>query len=135
MAIQLKLFQHKDTNKETDGKWYAKSVCTEYVDINYLASKISSHSPYSNGVVEGVIISLIDEMKCQMEDGKGVVLDHFGKFRYSVESELFDAPEDFNPQKHIRKVKCHFTPLGIRDQFTHKIIYPLLEGLRFRREK
>lgn len=131
MAIQLKMFQHLDTNKETNGKWYAKTICTEEVDIDQLAERISANSTIKLSDVLGVMCGLVEEMKVQMADGKTVVLGDLGRFKYSIQSELVDTPKEFSPNKHIKKVMCRFTPKAVRDQLTHKIIYPMLDGLKF----
>jgi predicted histone-like DNA-binding protein len=81
--------------------------------------------------VIGVVCAVVEEMKHQMEDGKTVALGDLGRFKYSIQSDLVDSPNVFNPNKHIKKVVCKFTPKGVRDQLTKKMIYPMLENLKF----
>lgn len=131
MAIQLKISQHKDTNKNIDGKWFAKTICTDVVDINELAERISENTTFKQSDVIGVVCAVVEEMKHQMEDGKTVALGDLGRFKYSIQSDLVDSPNVFNPNKHIKKVVCKFTPKGVRDQLTKKMIYPMLENLKF----
>ena len=102
MAIQLKISQHKDTNKNIDGKWFAKTICTDVVDINELAERISENSTFKQSDVIGVVCAVVEEMKHQMEDGKTVMGD-LGRFKYSIQSDLVDSPNVFNPNKHIKR--------------------------------
>lgn len=48
MALQIRLFQNKDSRKEYGGKWYGRVVSTGEVDTRTLARNISE----SNSVTE-----------------------------------------------------------------------------------
>ncbi len=132
MAIALKLYRHKDSkNKEIDGKWFAKTKKMEEVDLDDISKLLARRAGMSRGTALAVLIDVVDVMKQQMANGHTVVLGDLGRFSYSVRSELFDSPEDFDPRRHIKRILCRFLPVGHREPGSRRMRYPLLEGLKF----
>ena len=79
--IRYKLYQNRNSNSNTNGKWYARAVCEETYDTEKLASHMSSHSsPFSAGVIHGVLKDMIACIKELVMDGKNVKLDDLAIF-------------------------------------------------------
>ena len=58
------------------GKWFARAVSDETFDLAKLAEHMSKHnSPYSSGVIKGVLTDMVDCIKELLLDGKNVKLD------------------------------------------------------------
>ena len=132
MAIVLKLYKHKDSkNKEIDGKWYAKTKKMQEVDLDEIARLLAGRTGMTRGAALTVLVEVVDVMKEQMANGRTVVLGDLGRFCYSVRSELFDQPEDFDASRHIKRILCRFLPIGHRTPGTRHMRYPLLEDLKF----
>ena len=115
MAIKIKLYQHK--RKDLQGKWYGRTVKAGEVTTKDLARIISQNNSVTESDVHGVIIALVKEMKNYLREGHTVVLDDFGRFHLTVQSEMVEKKEDFDLRKHIRRVLCKFTPAGHRNPF------------------
>ena len=108
MSILIRLMQSKFKNKVQQSKWYAKVVSTGEIHTDELATIIESNTTFKKGEVQGLITELVDELKQQLSDGKTVVLDGFGRFHLTVESDLVAQQTDFNIHQHIRRIKCKF---------------------------
>ena len=133
MAIKIRVLQHK--KKDLGGKWYGKAVSTGEVSTGELAKSISLSNSVTEGDVLAVIKALTEEMRRQMQMGKTVVLDDFGRFHLSVKSDMVDRKGDYNIKKHVKKVVCRFTPTGHRDQLDRHLVRPFCDGTEVERVK
>ena len=74
-------------NKEEDPKWYAKAVQDRTVDFEALCTHMSEHnSPYSRGVIHGVLTDMLDCVKELVLDGKSVRLGDLGLFSVGLKT-------------------------------------------------
>lgn len=79
--------KHQNTNKKNSsyGKWYAHAQTTETFDITKLSQHMASHnSPYSPGVIKGLITDMVNCIKELLLDGKSVKLDDLAIFYLSI---------------------------------------------------
>ena len=68
-------------NKNEQPKWYAKAVQDRTIDFEDLVTHMSEHnSPYSRGVIHGVLTDMLDCVKELVLDGKSVRLGDLGLF-------------------------------------------------------
>ena len=75
-------------NKEEDPKWYAKAVQDRTVDFEALCTHMSEHnSPYSRGVIHGVLTDMLDCVKELVLDGKSVRLGDLGLFSVGLKTK------------------------------------------------
>lgn len=133
MAIKIKLYQQK--RKDLQGKWYGRTVKTGEVTLEELARRISKANSVTESDVYGVLVALIKEMKSDLRDGRTVVLDGFGRFHLSVQSDMVEQKEDYNLRKHIRRVLCKFTPWATRNQFNRTLDRPFCTDVDIERWK
>lgn len=133
MAIKIKLYQHK--RKDLQGKWYGRAVKTGEVTTKDLARIISHNNSVTESDVHAVIIALVKEMKNHLREGQTVVLDDFGRFHLTVQSDMVEKKEDFDLRKHIRRVLCKFTPSGHRNPFNRKLERPFCDDVDIERWK
>ena len=70
-----------------------------------------------------------------MREGHTVVLDDFGRFHLTVQSDMVEKKEDFDLRKHIRRVLCKFTPAGHRNPFNRKLERPFCDDVDIERWK
>ena len=89
------------------------------IHTSQLAEIIERRCSFTRGDVEGIIIALIDVMREQLQTGNTVVLDKFGRFRLTVETEGVDHPKDFNLKQHIKRIRCSFLPYRRRNSTEH----------------
>lgn len=133
MAIRIKLFQKKDTNKNIDGKWYGRVVKRDEVHTKELARSISHNTTLTEADVQAAIIALVEEMKLRLQGGDTVVLDGFGRFRLSVHSEMVSNRDDYNLKKHVTRIFCKFVPAATRNPFDRHLERPFVDGTELQR--
>ena len=73
--IRYKIYQNQQKKGLNAGKWFARAVSDETFDLAKLAEHMSKHnSPYSGGVIKGVLSDMVDCIKELLLDGKSVKL-------------------------------------------------------------
>lgn len=71
--IRYKKYQVTGENSPLKGLWYARPVIEETFDIEKLAKHMSNHNtPYSSGVIKGVLTDMVSCTKELILDGKNV---------------------------------------------------------------
>ena len=131
MALTIRLLQHKA--KDFNGKWYGRVVKTGEVHTKELAETISKNTTLTRADVEATVLALVEEMKYRLQSGDTVVLDGFGRFHLTVQSDMVEHPEDFNLKKHIRRILCKFTPAATRNQLDRHLERNFIEGVELQR--
>ena len=59
--IRYKIYQNQQKKGLNAGKWFARAVSDETFDLAKLAEHMSKHnSPYSGGVIKGVLSDMVD---------------------------------------------------------------------------
>ncbi len=135
MALFIKLVRNNFRGSKNQGKYHAFTVRSGETDIDRLAEHIEQNTTFKKGEVKGLIIELVEEMKQELQAGRTVNLNGFGRFHLSVTSLSVDKPEDFNIARHITGVKCKFTPAGRRDPGTWQIRQVFSEGVEVKRQE
>ena len=89
--IRYKKYQFTGENHPLKGLWYARPVIEETFDTEMLAKHMANHNtPYSAGLIKGVLTDMIACTKELILDGKNVKLDDLAIF--SVASSARKAP-------------------------------------------
>ena len=79
--IRYKKYQVTGENSPLKGFWYARPVIEETFDIEKLAKHMSNHNtPYSSGVIKGVLTDMVSCTKELILDGKNVKMDDLAIF-------------------------------------------------------
>ena len=79
--IRYKKYQVTGEDSPLKGLWYARPVIEETFDIEKLAKHMSNHNtPYSSGVIKGVLADMVSCTKELILDGKNVQLDDLAIF-------------------------------------------------------
>ena len=113
MALQIKVQKMK---KGQATKWYGKAVKRQDVTLPEIARMISQSNSVTESDVYGVLKALMHEMKILLQMGHTVKLDGFGNFHLTIESEMVDDKNDYRLEKHVKRIKCKFTPSSHRVQ-------------------
>ena len=112
--IRYKLYQNRNSNSNTNGKWYARAVCEETYDTEKLAAHMSSHSsPFSAGVIHGVLKDMIACIKELVMDGKNVKLDDLAIFSAGLRTLPANSPEEFTASANIDSVRLRARSTGV----------------------
>lgn len=92
-------------NKEEDPKWYAKAVQDRTMNFEQLVTHISEHnSPYSRGVIHGVLTDMLDCVKELVLDGKSVRLGDLGLFSVGLRTKGALTREMWAVSSHLKGV-------------------------------
>ena len=111
--IRYKLYQNHNSNSNTNGKWYARAVCEETYDTEKLAAHMSSHSsPFSAGVIHGVLKDMIACIKELLLDGKNVKLDDLAIFSVGIRSKGAASVAAFNVAEYVSGLKLRARATG-----------------------
>ena len=79
--ITYKKIQIVGENHPCNGLWYARPVISETLDIEALSKHMSKHNtPFSPGVIKGVLADMVTCIKELILDGKNVKLDDLAIF-------------------------------------------------------
>ena len=112
--IRYILQQIKITSSKAYGKWYAKNVVEETIDLDGLSEHMSHHnSPYSKGVIKGLLTDMIQCIKELLLQGMNVKIDDLAIFSLGIKNKLAAATEeDFTVSKNIEGVKLKARATG-----------------------
>ena len=112
--VRFILQQIKITGNKCFGKWFAKNVVEETVDLDALSEHMSNHnSPYSKGVIKGLLTDMIGCIKELLLEGKNVKIDDLAIFSLGIKNKVMaDKEEDFSVAKNISGVKLKARATG-----------------------
>ncbi len=85
--IRYKKYQMTGENHPLKGLWYARPVIEETFNTEALAKHMANHNtPYSAGIIKGVLTDMIACIKELILDGKNVKLDDLAIFSVGIVS-------------------------------------------------
>ena len=108
-------FQNKNEKNQTAfGKWYARAVCDETVDIKGLAAHMASHNtPYSTGAIHGMLKDMVTCTKELLLDGKNVKIDDLAIFSVGIVSKKGAASAaEFTLANNVKGLKLRARATG-----------------------
>lgn len=112
--IRYKKYQMAGENSPLKGLWYARPVIEETYDTERLAKHMANHNtPYSAGVVKGVLTDMISCIKELILDGKNVKLDDLAIFSVGIVSRKGAASAaDFTLADNVKGLKLRARATG-----------------------
>ena len=112
--VRYILQQIKITSSKAYGKWYAKNVVEETIDLDGLSEHMSHHnSPYSKGVIKGLLTDMIQCIKELLLQGMNVKIDDLAIFSLGIKNKLAAVTEEeFTVSKNIDGVKLKARATG-----------------------
>ena len=105
--IRYKKYQVTGEDSPLKGLWYARTVIEETFDIEKLAKHMSNHNtPYSSGVIKGVLADMVSCTKELILDGKNVKLDDLAIFSVGIVSKKgAQSAADFSLANNVKGLK------------------------------
>ena len=93
MSIFYRLYQNNSENFVNKGKWYARSVVMgKMVGLEELAEHMAEHNtPYSEGIIKGVLTDMINCIRELVLDGKAVKIPNLCIFSAGIQSQPADT--------------------------------------------
>ena len=112
--VRYILQQIKITGNKCFGKWFAKNVVEETIDLDALAEHMSHHnSPYSKGVIKGLLTDMISCIKELLLEGKNVKIADLPIFSLGIKNNGGAVSEEaFTVSKNIKGVKLRARATG-----------------------
>ena len=111
--LKYKLYQEKRDN-DFKGKWYARVAVDETIDLNGLAKHMASHhSPYSEGLITGILKDMISCIRELALDGKAVKIPDLAIFSLGIQTKPADAADEFTVSKNVKSVKLRSRATGV----------------------
>ena len=114
--VRYVLKQNKNEDSKVYGKWFAYPVIEETLNLDDLAEHMSNHnSPYSKGVIKGLLTDMISCIKELLLEGKNVKIDDLAIFSLGIKNAKGGATseDEFNVSKNIDGVKLRARATGI----------------------
>ena len=114
--VRYVLKQNKNEDSKVFSKWFAYPVIEETLNLDSLAEHMSNHnSPYSKGVIKGLLTDMIGCIKELLLEGKNVKIDDLAIFSLGIKNKKGGAAseEEFNLSKNIEGVKLRARATGI----------------------
>ena len=114
--VRYILKQIKITGNKCFGKWFAKNVVEETIDLDALAEHMSKHNtPFSKGVIKGMLTDMVGCIKELLLEGKNVKIDDLAIFSIGIKNAKggAESEEDFSVSKNISSVKLRARATGI----------------------
>lgn len=113
VMIRYKIYKNLQKKGLTAGKWFARAVSDETFDLDKLAEHMSKHqSPYSSGVIKGVLTDMVDCIKELLLDGKNVKIDDLAIFGVGIRSKAAETLEEFSLEKNITGMRLKARATG-----------------------
>ena len=113
--IKYILKQCKSKLSKIYGKWFAYPQIEETLNLADLSKHMASHnSPYSEGVIHGVLKDMVKCIKEQLLEGKNIKIDDLAIFSVGIKNRSGGAltEEEFNISKNISGVKLRARATG-----------------------
>ena len=113
--VRYILKQNKNSLSPIYGKWFAYPVIEETINLDGLAEHMSSHNtPYSEGVIKGLLTDMISCIKELLLDGKNVKIDDLAIFSLGIKNNKGGSAteEEFSVTKNINGVKLRARATG-----------------------
>lgn len=105
-TLKFKKVQMKTRTKDAEGKfveqekWYGRAATDGTVEFEDFVTHMSEHnSPYSRGVIHGVLTDMLDCLKEMVLEGKSVRFGDIGLFSLGMTSDPADTRDDWTATK------------------------------------
>jgi predicted histone-like DNA-binding protein len=102
------------SNSASYGKWYARAVIGETIDLAGLAEHMASHnSPYSSGTIRGLLTDMVTCIKELILDSKAVRIDDLVIFRPEITNTCGCAKQDdYRQSEYISGIHINTRGVG-----------------------
>ena len=134
MAVKYKLYQDNRKNSAYKGKWYARAVIDDVVNLEETSQEIQDNTTAKQADVYVVLKEMINVFRRHLQNGDRVVLEGFGAFKVGLKSKPANSPKDFNSTDHIVGARINFQPETHWTATDHTRRKQFLQGLEVKLE-
>ena len=88
--LHYKLYQNKSKGNKAYGKWFARAMVNQTIDLEQLAEHMANHNtPYSKGAILGVLTDMVNCIRELVLDGNAVKIPNLAIFSSSPRPQGF----------------------------------------------
>ena len=121
---------------ETNGKWYARAVHLETVDLRGLADHMCSHHcSYSKGQILGLLDDMVMCLRALTLAGYAVKLPDLGIFKPAIRSKGALTAKEYSVKDDVIATRIAFLPSGKmclgEDMYNHRLKFKLIISNKF----
>lgn len=109
MPVNYKIYKSNAKNA-TNGKYYARAIYKETVDIKQLAATMQNNCTVKQSDILAVLTELAEVMKQEFLRGNRVKLDGLGYFKVTLRSKGADDVTKFTAADNITGIRLLFIP-------------------------
>ena len=124
MSIFYRKYQNKNQESRAYGKWFGRAVTLgKTVTLEDLAEHMAQHnSPYSEGVIKGVLTDMVNCIRELVLEGKSVKIPNLCIFSAGIQTKGADNAEDFTAATNVVSayLKARSTGRFTREEVTKK---------------
>lgn len=103
------MYQNKLKDSKSFGKYYARAIHTDTVDLDDIADVIERNCTLKRSDVKACLTELVEVMRDKMQSSNKVRINGLGIFKINVKSTGVDAPGDFKGT-NITGYRVNFAP-------------------------
>ena len=130
--IQYAIYQSK-ANNYTKGKFYARAIHTDIVDLEGIAEYMCRHNcSYSKGQIIGMLDDMVGCIREICLDGNAVKLPDFAIFKPGIRTKGAKTAKDFTATENVLRTYIKIIPTGAMHL---KNGYNYTGGVKFKRVK
>ena len=124
MSIFYRKYKNTNTTSKAYGKWFGRAVTMgKTVTLEDLAEHMAQHnSPYSEGVIKGVLTDMVNCIRELVLEGKSVKIPNLCIFSAGIKTTGADKAEDFTATTNVLSayLKARSTGRFTREEVTKK---------------
>ena len=109
MKLMYRKYQDNSSNEAKNGKWYARTVINETVEIEQLATKMQDNCTVKRADILAVLSELGPTMRDLLQDSKRVRIPYLGAFKLGISTIGAESEEKFTA-KNVKNVHVVFQP-------------------------
>lgn len=100
--LKYRLYQDNRSNSLYPGKWYARAVVNETIDLDGLAAHMAAHnSPFSKGAIKGILTDMVTCIKELVLQGVAVKIEDLAIFSLGISCKPADSAKDFDAKLNV----------------------------------
>ena len=124
MSIFFRRYRNTTNNEKTLGKWYARTVTLgKTVELEDLAEHMAEHhSPYSEGVIMGVLTDMVKCIRELVLEGKSVKIPNLCIFSAGITTTGAESYDEFSVAGNVKSayLKARSTGRFSREEVTKR---------------
>ncbi len=121
----------KSRNKATssNGRYVAKVNHYTTVDFEQFIDEIETSCSLTKSDLVAAVRAIGENLVLHLQQGDIVDLPQIGRFKIEMECKPVDNPDDFKPEKHLKRFQLHVIP------FSHNGTQPLYDDIKLQRKE